>query len=816
MRKNKITRKACAYTAVASVLSLSIMATGCKGPVPSSKEAIDLEMRTKSTKLSVAGKANIVYIVLDDMGYSDLGCYGSNISTPNIDRLARQGIIYSDYCTQPMSSPSRAALLTGSDPNSMGMGVIAEVSFGQDTPNVNGVMRPDFGTLPQHLLPHGYDTFAVGKWHLGRYNEFTPDGDKQHWPSGKGFTQNWVFPGSQMNQMQPGAMITGDKYTPVTVNTADYHFTNNMVNKSLEFIDATKSKNTNTPFFLYFALGAMHGPFNVPESYARKYVGKYNHGWDAEREIRLKKQIELGLLPAGTRLPPRNEGIPAWNELSPVQKKVAERHMEVYAGYLEHTDEQIGRFLNELKARGEYENTIFVLVSDNGANANGNINGSDNAHHNENLFISSVEEQEKLSDKFGDAYHGTQYNSGWAMASNTPFRYNKTSSFNGGTRVPLIITWVKGIANPGRVNHELVSSTDIMPTVLDALGYKPLKVVNNVKQFPMAGSSIAATFASNDPLNRKKIVSLLMGNSFNFGDGEYMICNSPVTSKVELFDMKKDPTQIKDLAAEQPKKVKELLTKYEDLKEARNSQNFIQDLLNGMASKPVILIQRYGFTGLKAMWSLKSGKPTKDPVAARWVAAMKAFLYVPGKVGYKGVGVVLHKAPDVPFAKRDYSYDPKLGPFFAQATGPIGAVSHSVSTTVTTTEKPNGVIVACGGIDGGYAIYVKGGKLVYEYNFGNEHIKLIATKSMPAGKVDIRYDYAKKDLFTGIGSLRMNGEVVAEGPQKDLPMLISYDYMSFGADVGSKVSLDYADDFPFNGTVGEVKIHLADDVWNNG
>ncbi len=753
-------------------------------------------------------KPNVVYIVLDDLGYSDFGSYGSTINTPNIDQLAEEGLIYTDYYTQPLSSPSRAALLTGSEANEVGMGIIGEVDFGEDVPNVNGVIYPEYGTIADTLGENGYNTIAVGKWHIGSMDQFTPWGDKEEWPSGKGFDKNYNFVAGAANQFTPGGVIEGDEFVvPDYENDPDYHFTNEMVDKSLEYID-----ESDDPFFLYFATGAMHGPLNVQKEYIERYEGKYAHGWEEERRIRFENQKELGFFDEDVELPPRLPGVPEWDEMTDVQRTVAERHQEVYAGYLEHTDEQIGRFINELKARDLYDNTIFVVTSDNGATPSGMTYGSPEAHKNENAIATSAEEQIEYIDEFGSAEFGTEYNSGWAWVSNTPFRYHKATTFNGGTRVPLIVTWKDGITEPGRMVRDTVQSIDVTPTMYDVVGVEQVMEIDGVAQEPMDGQSFAQTFTSTEPLDNEIDMIFIVQDCYFYTDGEYsIVANSD--GSTAMFDFKNDPTQIYDLKEEMPEKYDELWAKFEIKKREINSENLVMDVLHRVDRD--VVIERYGQLAIDVYKALDTGVLPEDEEARRLSIILLSYREKVGESGYVGLATSWYIDPDSPLAEEEFRYYTEDGMFFTTSSAPVQARTHTIASTIYS-DDPEGVIVANGGSDGGYVLYIdEEGYLNYEYNFVGERYKITSDIKVPAGKTDIRFTYNKKDMYTGDGTLRINGEIVGEGEVKTLPIFVSYDYFGVGADYGTNVSEYYEGDYPFNGTIEYVDVFVGDDIYIN-
>ena len=755
-------------------------------------------------------KPNIVYIVLDDMGFGDLGCYGSSISTPNIDALAQNGIRYVNYFTSPLSSPSRASLLTGCEANKVGMGAVSQVDFGDLAPNIAGRIKPEHAPITHTLKANGYNTYAIGKWHLGPYDEFTPDGDKYHWPSGKGFDKNYNFIAGQANQFQPGGIIEGDEFIVPDTSDPNYHLSQDIVDKTLEYIDESK----NEPFFAYVAFGAMHGPFNVAKKYIDKYKGKFDHGWDVEREKIFARQKELGIMPADAILSERNEDVPAWDSLTEKEKAVAIRHMETYAGFLEHTDEQIGRLISEMKKRGVYDNTIFIVVSDNGANYNGGRNGSIMNHANENLYVHDLDTQYSLLDEFGSALYGTEYNKGWANVSNTPLRYFKTKTHYGGVKTFCIASWVNGIADKGRISKDMIAVFDITPTMLDIIGAEPLTEVNGVKQEKMQGISFKESFESSNPMsNPRKEIALLMMLDRTYADGSgYIIVTNPKTQEWELYDINNDPTQINNLASSMPDKVKEMSSKYEESvkRDFNGAQNLLIDFVHKVDKK--ILIERYGQLASDVLTSIQTGYAVSKE-AEEYLRLYKFFSYVPEGAGYTGVGSVWYYPSTSKFRATNYTYKKEDGYFFSLSAARTGPVSHKINVDIEVPNNAKGVIYANGGLDGGYALYINdNGNLVYEYNYLGERQKVISPEVMKEGKYNIVMDYKKDKVNSGVIDMIIDGNVVASLDINTLPIMISYDYFSIGEDVGSKVSLYYKDNYAFNGNVEEVHINLGDDL----
>ncbi len=808
MKRNLLNRASALCMATTILASSTVVsgATTTQSTDDVNKNAVP-EQLTKDYK---GEKPNVIYILLDDMGYSDFGCYGSTVSTPNIDKLAADGLLYTDYYTQPISSPARAALLTGNEANTVGMGLVADVDFGDDVPNQNGTIYPEYGTIAQILGEEGYSTIQVGKWHLGEDFDFGPDSTKEQWPSGLGFDKNFTFVSSQSNQMQPGCTILGDEYVPVDYEAVeDYHFTTDMVDHSFDFIDEAKEENPDDPFFLYFATGAMHGPFNAPKEYIEKYDGKYDQGWDVEREKRYEYQLENGIIPEGTELSPRTDVIKSWDSLTADEQELAADHMETWAGFLEHTDMEIGRLIEGLKERGEYDNSIIVLTVDNGANSNGGANGSPNAQLNENLAVATVEEQLAIADQFGSAEYGTQYNKGWANASNTPFPEYKFTTFTGGLRVPYIIEWKDGIVEPGRIVNEPIDSADTTPTILDILGIQQPDVLNGVEQEQMEGNSFAETLLNDVSMveGRDNEMLFAFANTYAYFDEntEYCLVRSP-ENETFLYNLKEDPTQQHDLKEEMPEKVAELTAKKEILKEKHNSQNLLTDIMQGVDKE--IIIERYGYIAEQVYQYMEDGTIPTDAKAQRYLRMLN-YLSLEVGTGYKSAGGTWYNEPGSPLEEVVYNYDTDDEMFFSGSAAQTAARSHTITATFDYNEGDEGVIFSNGGIDSGYVMYVKDGKVYYESNFVHDIRQL--SGDLTPGKVEVVFTYDKEYLQDGVGTLYINGEQVDTGDFRNPTIFTTFDYFAVGQDPASRVSKAYEKDFNYPNFV-DLKIELGDDL----
>ena len=437
-----------------------------------------------------AGAPNIVMIVLDDVGFGQLGCYGGSIETPNIDRLAAGGLRYNSFHTAALCSPTRAALLTGRNHHSVAMSSITEAATG--FPGSYGAIPTSSATVAEVLKQNGYNTFAVGKWHLAPYWTTTAAGPFDHWPLGMGFERFYGFLGGETDQWAP--TLTYDNHRIPTPIRPGYHLSEDLVDRSVEFIRDQQQVGTGRPFFLYLAFGAAHAPHHTPKVYIEKYKGRFDAGWDREREIVLARQKKLGLVPANTVLPARNAGVKPWDELSSNEKRLFARLQENYAGFLDHTDTQIGRLLAALTDMQLTDNTLIVVVSDNGASQEGGPNGVTNTDRYRNYLPMSVDEMLKEYDEIGGPKTDPHYPTGWSMAGNTPFQRWKQDVHRGGTADPLIVYWPKGIRDKGGIRAQFHHATDIVPTLLEAAGIPMPSSVNGVTQTPLEGVSMAYSF----------------------------------------------------------------------------------------------------------------------------------------------------------------------------------------------------------------------------------------------------------------------------------------------------------------------------------
>src|SRR4249919_2855705 len=452
------------------------------------------------------GAPNVLYIVLDDVGFSAMSNYGGPIETPNIDRIVDAGVRYTQFHTTALCSPTRSCFLTGRNHTRNSMACITEAAIG--FPNASGTIPPENGMLSEILGERGWNTYMVGKWHLCPTDEMNLAATRRNWPSGRGFERWYGFLGAETNQWYPDLVYDNHMVDQPRTPDEGYHLTDDITDKALEFIRDAKAIAPEKPFFLYYAPGACHAPHQAPKEWIDKFKGRFDMGYEAIREQTLANQKKLGIVPADTELPEINpigdatrtgpEGKPfpmldvtrPWNSLSADEKRLFARMAEVYAGFLSHADAQIDRLLDYLEETGQRENTMVIVVSDNGASGEGGPDGSVNEMLFMNGIPDDIETNLAMLDDLGGPKTYNHYPNGWAMAFNTPFKMWKRYEFNGGTSDPCVISWPKGIEAQGEIREQYHHAVDLVPTVLDALGVDPPQAIGGHTQSPLDGVSM--------------------------------------------------------------------------------------------------------------------------------------------------------------------------------------------------------------------------------------------------------------------------------------------------------------------------------------
>ncbi|WP_110953511.1 arylsulfatase [Anaerosinus massiliensis] len=743
LKKGQVKRWSALGVAVA--VSLNVV-------VPSVQAAV-MKQDISTPVFNGAGKekTNFIYIVLDDMGFSDFGAYGSEIKTPNIDKLAADGLVYNDFNVCPVCSPTRASLLTGRDNHAVGMGYITNLDMGPKYPNFRAQITDRAATVAQILQANGYSTMGVGKWHLTPIAQVTPAGPFNNWPLAKGFERFYGYLGGETDQYSP--LLIYDNHQISSSDRTNTQFTADIAKMANQFITDQVSVTPDKPFFLYTAFSAVHTPLQAPKEYIELYNGVYDQGYDKIREARFEKQKNLGIIPADAKLTPRDAKVKAWESLTEDEKKVSARFMQVYAGYLTYADTKIGEIIAKLKETGQYDNTMIAIISDNGATALGGENGNDfdiKAYHRE---IPSVEYLKKHSKDLGGPDFGGAVPRGWANVSNTPFQNFKETVFAGGTRAPLIIHWPKGIkTKANHVRTQYAHVTDLTPTVLDIAGVKAPDTFHGIQQLPIDGTSLVPTFQrQNAPSTHGAQYYLHHNNRSIYKDGWKAIAihqqgTSFSQDQWKLYHLTEDYAETVDVAAKYPEKLKEL-----------------QALWQSEAD-------RHG-TPLQEINSIYAG--SKQTV----------YKYYPG-VGSIGMGA----APNTP------------------------GKSYSITVPIDRTSKADeGVLFSMGNLNYGYTMFIKNNKLIYEYHYFGTVNRIEVPIGL--GKSLISYKFEKTDKNSGIGYLYVNGNLAGKAQIAKRFRLTGSEAMDIGCDRYSPVSADYKDkgEFPFSGQYEFVLFELEQD-----
>jgi arylsulfatase A-like enzyme len=734
------------------------------------------------------GAPNVLFIILDDTGYGQLGCYGSPIETPNLDGLAAGGLLYSNMHTTALCSPTRSCVLTGRNHHSNAMAGITEVSTGY--PGYNANIPFENGFLSEMLLQHGYNTFAVGKWHLTPADQISAAGPYERWPLGRGFERYYGFLGGDTHQYYPDLTYDNHRVEPPNTPEEGYHLTEDLADRAISFIADAKQVAPNKPFFMYFCTGAMHAPHHVPRKWADKYKGAFDDGWEAYREKTFARQKELGVVPADAELSRHDPDVKPWDECSAEEKKLYARMMEVFAGFLTHTDYHIGRLLDFLKNIGEFDNTLIMVLSDNGASSEGGPEGS----VNENLFFNfvpeSLEENLAAMDELGGPRHFNHYPWGWTWAGDTPFRRWKRETYRGGISDPFIVHWPKGIKAKGEVRTQYAHAIDMVPTVLEALEIAPPASIKGISQSPIEGVSFAYTFDSaGAPGNHVTQYFEMIGHRSIYHDGWRAVCPWPGTSFAEAGIPFGTPLPAEKLT-ELDASGWELYHIEEDFAENHNVA----------AENHARLIE------MIAQWYVEAGKYNVLPVDGR------------------GQQRFAEERPQIAVDRTSYTYYPGTQEVPMNAAAKIVNRPHSITADVDIPEGgAEGVLISQGGIDGGYAFFIKDGKLRYTYNYvARDFYQIESTKSVPGGRRELRFEFevtGEPEILAGKGSagrgqLYIDGELVGqtEMPVTNPILLGLSSGVAVGADPGSPVTEEYYAPFPFTGKIYSVTVDVSGDL----
>ncbi|TFD31202.1 arylsulfatase [Cryobacterium cryoconiti] len=730
---------------------------------------------------------NVLTIVLDDTGFGQLGCYGGPIATPNFDALAVNGVRYNNMHTTALCSPSRSCIVTGRNHHSNGMAAITELASGY--PGYNGVIPFENGFLSEMLLEQGYNTFMVGKWHLTPSNQETAAGPYTRWPLARGFERFYGFLGGDTSQWYPDLVYDNHQVDPPKTPEEGYHLTDDLIDKSMQFITDARQVDPEKPFHLHLCFGATHAPHHVPREWADKYAGQFDDGWDAYREKTFARQKKLGIIPPDTELSRHDPDVPEWDSLPEPARRLASRMMEVYAGFLEHTDHHLGRLLDYLRGEGLLENTIVMVISDNGASAEGGPTGTTNEAQFFNNAQEPLEESLALIDEIGGPAHFNHYPWGWSWAGNTPFRRWKRETYRGGSTDPFIVSWPAGITARGEVRTQYAHIIDMVPTLLDLLEVKPPAAIRGVTQSPLQGVSFADTL--NDPAAPTRHHTQyfeMLGHRAIYHDGWRAVCPWPGPSFTEAGMPFGQPISAEKLS-ELDATGWELYRVASDPAENHNLAGERRDILIAMI----------------ATWYVEAGKYGVMPVDGSGLARM----------------VVEKPLVSVPRDRYSYRPDTQSVPFFA---GPrVLNRPHSITAAVEIPERgAEGVLLCQGSAAGGYSLFVKDGKLHYVHNYVGRALYTVSSPEiLPTGTHDLRFEFeptGPPDLKAGKGTpgrmqLYVDGALVADAEAPvTVPFALNPGVLTCGANPGSPVTPEYTSPFRFTGTIREVTVDVSGEL----
>lgn len=735
------------------------------------KEFTGIKGRTlPETKMSFAfhsspceGKPNVVYIVLDDLGFAQLGCYGSTIHTPNIDKLAYEGARFNNFHTTAICSATRCSLLTGANHHSAGVAGLLELTTGIS--NNRGGIDPAFGTIAEILREYDYRTFAVGKWHLSTIKEMNPNGPYNNWPLGKGFENYYGFLACQMNQWNP-TLTRDNSFVDAPKKARDgYHLTEDLTDHAIEYVFHHHMEDPERPFFMYLAYGGMHAPHHAPKEYIEKYHGKFDEGWDRIREVWYENQKRLGVIPENAKLTERNELVEAWDLLSDKEKKAFSRSMEVFAGYLEYTDAQIGRFIDYLDAIGQLDNTIVVLLSDNGTSPEGGVSGTHNSCKGFKMKEKDEEQIDRILrhyDDIGDEYSWPHYQIGWANAGNTPFQWYKTWVHNGGVKDPLIIRYPKVIKNAGEIVPQYAHVSDVTPTILDLIGLPKPQFIKGVPQKPLEGVSFG--YALHDPEAKpQKTIQYyeMYGNRAIYKDGWKAVVNHAFNDSFnddvwELYHVEEDYSESEDVADQYPEKLQEL----------------------------------------KEYWTIEAAKYNVFPMFP------KGFHATTSEITENRHKMVLP-------AKR-IVYNNVILPHECSEDPGLCYRAHSVSIKLDRKDKTEeGVLISKGDRLAGISFYIINNHLKYVYNVdGEERYIVQSNRELPEGKITVSYRMELPDGKSGHVHIYINDDPVGDVEISKLIWSPSY---PMGIKVNKYSSVyddDYESPFAYGGIIDEMIIDV--------
>jgi arylsulfatase A-like enzyme len=704
---------------------------------------------------------DVVVVLLDDTGFAQFGCYGSDadIDTPNLDALAARGLQFTNFHVTPLCSPTRAALLTGRSNHAVGMRSVSNFSTG--FPNQLGHISNHAATVAEVLSDEGYATFAVGKWHLSPMESCSAAGPHDQWPLARGFDRYYGFLEGETDQFHPELVADNHPVDPPGGPDDGYHVSADLVDQMLKMVADSTGVRPDRPFFGYVAFGATHAPHQAPPEYLEKYRGAFDEGWDVVRERWFRRQIELGVIPEGTVLAPRNPGVAAWDDLSENEQRLAARLQEAFAAFLDHTDHQIGRLIDGLDRLGRLDNTVVVVLADNGASQEGGPYGVMHEMKFFNGIIETPDEAIDRIDDIGGPNSHTNYPWGWAQCGNTPFRWYKQNTHEGGVHVPMIVHWPAGVPDEqqGTRRGQFVFVSDIVPTIYELIGVEPPQVRRGLEQLPVTGSSFASVLADADAPATNQLQYFEQNGSRALVAGEWKAVCKHVpgadydTEPWELYHLASDLSECHDLAAERPEKLDELIE----------------------------------------LWWSEAGHHGVLPLDDR---------------GVELFGTRFRDYSPHPSSRR-YVYRPPMSPMPGQAGAAIAGRSFDLTAHATLAAGDEGVLFATGTQNSGLTLFVQDGRLVLDYNAFGDHTVLESSVTLPTGDVELGLRMRRGDGFAGTATLTVDGSDVATAELGLYMRMMSSIGPSIGADHGSAVSPRYPAPFAFTGDLRQVVVQAS-------
>ncbi len=704
---------------------------------------------------------NVIIVLLDDAGFGQFGCFGSEIETPNIDALAAGGLQFTNFHVTPLCSPTRAALLTGRANHAVGMRTIS--NFRTGFPNQLGHISNNAATVGEVLGDAGYATFAIGKWHLAPMEQCSAAGPFDQWPLGRGFQRFYGFLDGETDQFHPALVADNRLIDPPAGPDDGYHLSSDLVDQALGMISDSKGVRPDRPFLCYLAFGATHAPHQAPPEYMAKYRGRFDDGWDVVRQRCYERQIELGVIPIDTELAPRNPGVEPWADLSNNEQRLAARLQEAFAAFLDHTDAQIGRLVEGLRRLQQLDNTIIVVHADNGASQEGGPYG---VMHEMKFFNGIFETPDQAIaniDDIGGPHSHTNYPWGWAQCGNTPFKWYKQNTHEGGVHVPMVFHWPAGVpqSQVGTKREQFVFVADIVPTVYELAGVKPPAVRRGLEQIPVTGKSFASVLANSEspPTNIVQYFEQNGSRAIVAGDWKAVCKHTPQadydTEPWELYHLAIDRSECNDLASVQPERLAEMI----------------------------------------AIWWSEAEIHGVLPLDDR---------------GFELFGARFRDRSPHALSRR-YVYRPPMSPLPGQASAAIGGRSFDLTALVTTAPGDEGVLFATGTQNSGMSVFVQNRRLVLDYNAFDTHTILESKIEIPVGDCELTLQIRRCDGMAGTAAVLVDGKPSGTVDLALLMRMMSSTGPSIGYDHGSPVSQRYAGPFPFSGTLHEVVIQASPD-----